>query len=350
VTVEARLRDATATYTERIEPSIDGWQRLAERFEPRRPRPWLITAGAFLLVIASVAAVYAFMRDGSDSRAPIASPRAPSRIVAVTNDGRVVVIDPADGHEIRQLAVDAQPQGGVAVSVDGRMIYYARLSGAVCNAFTGDSFSVTDLAVISVRGGAPKILATYARSPSVSPDGRLLAYVRAPCGTAGTAAVVRGPGHDKGSDWGTGWPSPGDPLDRVSWAPDSRHLAFDQGYPYVFDASSKAGPASSRRVDIGDGTVWFGYRGSRDQFLAFRFASSEPANIVVLGPDGLPRQQLFTLPGSSSPSSLVSDRSGLHILFVDAESWLSRWRPGQTKPTKVAPGFAGAVWVPTPRP
>ena len=131
MTVDQRLRDATRAYTERIEPSIDGWQRLTDRLEPRRTRrPWLVTAGAFLLVIACVAAMYAVMREGSDSRSPTASPRAPSRIVAVTNDGRVVVVDPADGHEIRQLAVDAQPHGGVAVSPDGRTIYYARLSRA----------------------------------------------------------------------------------------------------------------------------------------------------------------------------------------------------------------------------
>ena len=53
-----------------------------------------------------------------------APPIQPARIVAVTNDGRLVIVDSANGREIRQLAVDAQPSGGVAVSKDGKTVYY----------------------------------------------------------------------------------------------------------------------------------------------------------------------------------------------------------------------------------
>ena len=55
MTVEDRVRAATSTYVERIEPVADGWLRLAEQ-APGRPRhPWLIAVGAFLLVLVVIA-------------------------------------------------------------------------------------------------------------------------------------------------------------------------------------------------------------------------------------------------------------------------------------------------------
>src|SRR5262245_42274918 len=61
---------------------------------------------------------------------------APSRIVAVTFDGRLLVLDSQSGRVIRTLARDVVATngvGGVSVTPDGQRVYFTRQGDAGCD-------------------------------------------------------------------------------------------------------------------------------------------------------------------------------------------------------------------------
>ena len=108
------------------------------------------------------------------------APREPSAFVAVTWSGGpsgLVVADRASGRTIRTL-VPAEPGGGVveaSVSGDGSTVYFAAGFGT-CAAGIGR---------VQVAAGGPEIVLPRATgidgSPSVRPDGRMLAFASSDC-------------------------------------------------------------------------------------------------------------------------------------------------------------------------
>lgn len=130
--------------------------------------------------IAAVTAVggEAALSDGARDDAVRASRAceevaAEDAAVAVTADGRVVVLDPVTGEEIRELMdgvpTDDPAKNDVAVSQDQ--------SEAYVTVPPDEAGGGIDIVRVPLDGGEPEVVTADGSSPAVSPDGETLAYV-----------------------------------------------------------------------------------------------------------------------------------------------------------------------------
>lgn len=98
---------------------------------------------------------------------------AQNAAVAVTDDGRVVVLDTNTGDEVRELLAgvrtDDPAKNDIAVAPDQSAAYVALPPSE-----TGGE---EEIVRVPVAGGDPELIATGGSSPAVSPDGATLAYV-----------------------------------------------------------------------------------------------------------------------------------------------------------------------------
>lgn len=161
--------------------------------------------------------------------------------VAVTADGRLVVLDSVSGAEIRELMdgipTDDPAKNDIAVTPDQREAYVA---------VPGDeSGEGTDIVRVPVAGGEPETVVTDAGSPAVSPDGDTLAWV-VHAGDVGDPdpRLVR---RDLSTGEEVRLSGSEDPLHFVSdvtWTADGQQLAFTVGeintgvYTIAADATS----------------------------------------------------------------------------------------------------------------
>lgn len=362
MTVEQRLRDA-------MQARVEGVNAPAMAVRPERPRrvwPAVAAGFAIVLVVAVVVAVIARGDGGEDAVHPAATPY-PSRIVAVTYDGRLVVLDSRTGRVVRTLARDADASNGhagVSVSPDGKFAYYTRTTAATCDEnLDGKQEPITDIAAVRVSGqGRAMRVAANVRWPAVSPDGRYLAYSGIPnCSDAGQAIVISGlvPGA-RGLRFDSVNVPAGTPgtVYGLAWAPDSRHLLFhwDIGstYPYVLDTAAAGAIDDGHRVDIGDGSSVDGFLGDRST-LSGTSAQASPSSrgdVVAVDPaSGARTRTLFEIPGPWPGSVATSDATGRNILVSGAR--LFRWSEGERRLTRIGGKVAAATWVPgraTPAP
>ena len=312
----------------------------------------------FVLAIA-----FALLAIGGDGVLPAnARPYYPSRIVAVTYDGRLIVASAVDGHALRVLATDANGASGIAVSPDGNTVYYARDTGNRCA--NGDP--MTAIASIPITGGDATDLVTNVRFPAVSPDGRYLAFTGIPnCSDAGRAILVRdlySTTHANGSYdgvWGTdSAASPWVGIQSLSWAPDSRHILFthasrtstgsDDALPRLLDTRARSRPTSTRPP------LCESRRMSRAASSAGRTLSSgahstheaSRRDVVVLNSRTGARVRTLTCCGEA----IATDRAGRSLLihFTDAThpGGVFRWSPGQRGLTFLGSLLASAAWLP----
>lgn len=357
--IEERLHDAMHEYADTIEPEPGSWSKIADRFdeEPARHRPargGLIFAGVALALVVALIAVLV-VRDRDDSTRVATGPAAamPARIVALTSILDLVVLDSTSGRVVRTLARDVSVNRGlssIAPTPDGNSVFFTRFTRSdpsdPCTG--GDAVSR-----IGVEGGAVEQVESGLLA-AVSPDGHWLA-------TAG------------GTDIGcTTQPFPGILLHDVqtgatriirntvgsasslSWAADSRHLAFqwDRGAnaaasAYVLDTQTGSSFGEARCLcGQSNAYQWFGYLGPSGDFLgAFtpRGNSTETRRVVALGPDGSERRTLF--PWLDQVRDLRSDQSGTHILMT-TDRGLYRWSEGDARPAKLAGDVIAAAWLP----
>jgi putative cell wall-binding protein len=150
---------------------------------------------------------------------------AEDAVVAVTADGRVVVLDPVTGEEVRELMVgvptDDPAKNDIAVSPDGSEAYLT-----VPGEEAGER---TDIVRVPTDGDDPAVVA-HGGSPAVSPDGGTLAYAVHP-GDVGdpdprlirrdldTGEEVRLAGTDEPLHF----------VSDVSWTADGQQLALTTG-------------------------------------------------------------------------------------------------------------------------
>jgi len=205
----------------------------------RRRRRQALAAAVLALAVGAGGASTAYASLGRPGPASPAAGRTPSAtptgtagpgrpdIVAVTAKGALVVLDPLSG-EARRILVHRGVAGGtVAVSPDGRTVYFAARHGCL-----------GEIESVPVTGGRPRMI-TPGALPAVSPDGRKLAFARQPgAGAAGACdhppaddqVVVR----DLAGGGETVLPSAArqdlrSPVSLLSWSPDSSRLLVSAG-------------------------------------------------------------------------------------------------------------------------
>jgi len=316
------------------------------------------------------------LATGSDDRpriataGPKASTALPGEIVAVTTDRRLVVMSSADRRVIRVLAEDALAEGkdadgstSLSVTPDGQTVYFMRQPA--------DCMTCASIAAVPTAGGSitnPLGAGCCIRSPAVSPDGRWLAFTGVPNRSdAGRAILVRALDAASGGTEDRYWSSEA-PLSigivNLSWAPDSRHLAFVQADAadckclrrLDIDAPESTLLDHAPRIEIkgADGMSSPVYLGETGQMLAVSdvgdvpgeslTGAGKPLRIVAIDPKTA--KVTRTLSDLDFANQPVADPSGAHILVRSANA-LYRWSEGDEQPTKIADDILAAQWVPS---
>lgn len=282
----------------------------------------------------------------------------PAFAIGLSRKGRVVVLDSSTSRALRVLAeypVDGERElRGVSLTADRETVYFGYGStSAPCGAAVYR---------VAVDGGSPPQKVADGFSPELSPDGRLLAYAAAarrfatsdehsPCANV---LVIR--------ELSTGaervWLSPADDnyfsrgeIGPITWAPDSKRLAFGFQYEnsgvYVVDANRRGG-----RLDDLEAL-----RAGDDELLAPAWRSS--GKIVVASicchPDyEKPRQYLAIDPDTgesapfAAPGDFVSidfDTTGRYLLYIGSRDKGDLFRQDEGEPpVSMASDFWEAEW------
>ncbi len=357
--IEERLHDAMHEYADAIEPEPGSWSRIAARFDeepvPRRPaRGGLVFAGVALALVVALVAVLAVREDSGPGTRVSTGPAGgmPSRILAVNADGHATILDSATGdqqggiYEVPTVAEGTQ----IAVTPDGQDAYVVQGNGKEGCA----DYSILRLPVgAGARGGDQ--IATDATEPTVSPDGRYLAYLHCLPGDNANEIVLRD--LTSGQERVTKAPAGMSFGYHLEFAADSNHilvalLDYKVVYAPMLEIDIVSGEsAPGRELGIAaSGQGWVGVRGTTGEYLGVK---GTPPNVLHLtevsrSPQGsslFSAGDLFTVP--SVPAQVVSDRSGRHILAVVDHS-LYRWSEGEASATKVADGVIDAAWIPDP--
>ena len=201
------------------------------------------------------------------------------------------------------------------------------------------------------RGGGDQI-ATNATDPTVSPDGRYLAYLHCLPGdnradeivlrdlTTGEETVTSGPGGYRSSS--TGWSSPR--IRATSFV--ATILRSDDARVHRGSMRSTSSPASRHRAATSGsrpvGRAGSAVRGMTGEYLGVK---GTPPSVCISPRWPVAVQRGRCSPFPTTPTQVVSDRSGRHILAVVDHS-LYRWSEGEKEPTKIADGVIGAAWIP----
>jgi hypothetical protein len=146
---------------------------------------------------------------------------------------------------------------------------------------------------------------------------------------------------------------PDQSLALLSWAPDSRNLAFvfvdgNTSSTQELDTATAASLSDARPLAVPVTAGW-GYLGTTGEFGAVRNGRA-----VAVDPDtGATRRDLFAFDPELEIGRIASDSSGRHFLFEretveGGPAALFRATVGDAKPTKVADGIVAAAWVPGP--
>jgi dipeptidyl aminopeptidase/acylaminoacyl peptidase len=270
--------------------------------------------------------------------------------VAVTEDGRVVVLDTTSGREVRTLATGASAVPSIAVTPDGSRVFFHRATTQPPGCETHEVVSV------ATDGGPVEVVAADALYPAVSPDGEMLAFLSSAgrCAEA-SSLVVQAADQDGVESSGRSWAvtEPNQSLALLSWAPDSRNLAFvfvdgNTSSTQELDTATAASLSDARPLAVPVTAGW-GYLGTTGEFGAVRNGRA-----VALDPDtGATRRDLFAFDPELEIGRIASDSSGRHFLFEretveGGPAALFRATVGDARPTKVADGIVAAAWVPGP--
>jgi hypothetical protein len=300
--------------------------------------------------------------DSTVTPEPAASPRAgapPATFVAFQplkgGDplGRLVVVDTATGKVLRVLLDDVDhSEGGIwapDLAPNGRTLYYTK----------GTSACTDDVRRLQLDGGEEEVLATRdARRPAVSPDGRLLAYLRGdPCVGEDQYVVVR----DLAGGQETRWryrldrSSEAEPVSvrRLVWLSGSRTLAYELGNAeassiYLLDREGDQGIelGEDRRLGPQDSSLeLIGLHAEGVAAVRRCLIPAEPgcppgSEIVALDPDTGEIVGTLLRPAPEA-FAFDLDPSGRHLLYI-GEDGLYRWSGGE--PVKIRDGYSAATW------
>lgn len=345
MTLEQRLRDAMQARVE----SVNAPELRARAERPRRVWPALAAGFAIVVVVALVVALMA--RDNGDPTPPASTPY-PSRVVVVSYDGKLQVLDSRTGRAIRTLAADADPEGGLAVDPRGRTIYYTRfVADSACGSPVEEP--LREIARVRVSGGEPVSMVFGVRSPAISPDGRYLAFTGVPdCSDAGSAVVVRDLRSNDNSSrtWFADQPT-NLGIDGLSWSADGRSILFHwrddpTGYSTRILDTRNTGTAIERAAKVAaDKSVVCCYLGSTGDLLGNMMVPGSDEELGVAAIDlGSGHPTLLTCCGAA----ITADRSGRSVLVhtSDGRGGLLRWQRGTRRPVWIRSDVRDARWLP----
>ena len=401
--LEDLVRSALAEDAGDTTPSPEAWTRLqgalAARARRRRLRMGAVVLGAAAAVVAIAAAAAVLLGDGPGAErvavdggradeGPVVTttippsdrttittfpppdpPGRPSVAVAVSEQNRVVVLDTATGRALRVLYQGGTPRQdgagrvqGVSLSPDRRTVWFG---------VTGAFERCEEYAVhrVPLAGGEVERVATGG-SPSVSPDGRQLAYAAhgaahgaspAEATSCLNSVVVRD--LDTGAE--RAWVPTDDWWDRLSavdhltWAPDSRRLAFAQSYEgaavRIIDTAVPGTITASGSLRVTAPWDWVESLGApvwlpeSDRVAAVGtccYTDEGPHNgeTVALAIDPVTGATEELRPLRAGAQSLDVDATGRHLLVAQAaDRQLVMVGPGGEEEV-LGQGFDSAVW------
>lgn len=242
---------------------------------------------------------------------------APTTAVTFTVDGtRLVVLDTATGAEVRTLTTeDAGDISRVELSPDGSTAYYA-------TAYEDGSV----VGRIPIAGGTPEVLAT-GDAPAPSPDGRLLGYAYHPSDAdpwrpGGIAVLDLVSGTERRFP-GAAPQSPfdfGPPVQDITFAPDSRRLAFTNddsgGSIFILDTASDSSLTDADELDPSHGYLsptWL----PDGRIAAVEFGAPD-GRMMAVDPETHAAHEL--VPGVGHADRVDVDTTGKYLLFTQVGS------------------------------
>jgi PASTA domain len=356
VSVENRVRDAIRAYTETIEPSPNGWERIEGRLaRPSRRRAWqgVVAAAAIVIAVALVVLLFARGDHGGRVATQASGSRLPARVAAVKADGRLLLQSSRDGHELRTLAQGAMTdEPGLTVDARGVTAYFTRPMANPPCAGLGASGDVPELVRVALAGGPvealtpPGVFPVTGFHPIVSPSGQSIAFMGAPCGGGLLASFnLSTPNTPAGPVWGGA--APRTIITPLAWSSDSQQILFEavlrgetEPRLLVTDAMNRGQQATG---------LWGpgGFTAATYRQDVLVIAQQDKRRFRVLEVNAGQVRQLFRGKGTS-PTSMEFDASGHNVLYV-ADERLFRWSDGDARPKKLADGVVSAAWV-TDRP
>jgi WD40 repeat protein len=340
--LERRARDVA------IDPAMPA--KVASRSRRRRA---LVGAGGGLAALALIVGGAAALRTTPPQPEPGGRPTptpAPSTFVGI-RDRRILLVDAGTGEPIRVL-VDRPDLGGggggldLEVSPDGTEVYFV------------PSGTPELIMRAPIDGGEPTLVAK-GRKPTISPDGRSLAYVdcSSPFTGCGNAIEVLDLESGDSRTWDVGgrdrW------VGQLAWLPGGRTLAYSvfhagDGNPtaHVLDTADAGDVALGDVPAIGPDRPGAGWTvvGSHTPSggLAVRHSCCssgatdevEESAVLAVAPDG---RVLGTVFEGANWLDIELDASGHHFLLVDQGLDVYRL-DGSGRPVLVAGGFEDVDW------
>jgi hypothetical protein len=368
MSLDERLREAVDAHARTMRPRPDAWSQIHQRLTgPGSSTKARVVVAAIGLVIAALAVV--LVLNTRDASGPVVETpgafSASGAIVAETTDAKLVVLSSRTGSVVRTLVTDVGVGAPFSVSPDGSTLFFGRPSMSV------DGCPGREVAAVPITGGTPQVIASAATQPAVSPDGHHLAYLSylGPNGCTPPPqklVIVALARHGTtASQWTVS--QRGQSLSQLSWAPDSRHLAYvlydvnSGSYPRVLNTATPGASLAGTPYPQSDATGWYGYLGDTGEFLGLFQPSPDqqhPPEVVALDPiTGAIRRRLVTLDGLTGVDALTSDPTGRHLLIVATRPGASpsqpenlglyRWNQGDRHVTLITSGVSAANWIPT---
>lgn len=350
-----KLRLQLQEEAQSVMPSPDSWGRVTRRIgRARIRRAWAVALSLGAILSISGIGIYALVqqRNRVEIRPAGTLPRdAPKSFVGIDAKNRIVVFSSEDASVIREIGRQQETKkphnpfrGGVEISTDGRYVYFDevfRYEATACQ---------WRIKRLSLTGGTPETLAQDGFDPSVSPDGKSLAYI------SGAGLDCDGPESLVIRELSSGkerrWPlepsrdSEGSSraFSGVGWSPDSRYLLYgvisqEGNFTVLLDPAAESDLQSPKFVLPDQENCWsgLGWRRGGGVFMSGGSCRVEeerrPVKLVEYDP--IEKRILTSVPEEIQKLGIRSDRTGKHLLLLNRspadpiQAEVSRWHGEQ---------------------
>jgi hypothetical protein len=310
-----------------------------------------------MLVAALVVGVVVVEHDDAADRLEVTGERDafPSRLVAVTPDRRLVVVDAETGREERTLASDFDAEH-LSTTPDGDIVFFDYSGALPQDGCTVDDPKLAYVAWTSIDAHGEANTFWTGSLPAVSPDGRLVASA-----TAGPQSCTDNALRIVPTEQALDYMNPeydiqsplvimASDIDALSWSADSRYLAlylsdgaFD-GEIAILDVERRTAPKTVPLLDCCDGAAFYGSK----ELVGTSPRGGKPWYVLYDATTGQLTRLLFESPCSGAASAEVPPPtvSG-HSLLIACADALYRWTEGDDAPTRLGGPYRAAAWLPT---